>query len=119
MKRSSAGKGALSRMAGEMRTVLEQQPNGWVHRRLNGGLQIVLQRNAAQWRLAIARQHEFGSRDIRVIYPSDVEANVCAQAFDVPVGSEPERKTKSGSKALGGRRPLYGLIEWNWLETEE
>ena len=75
----------LKQIAQEMRAILDGPGAAWVHRRLSRGLEIVLQREERQYRLALGRLDT---------WPSLAEIIVCRQAFAVPHGTEPKRIEK-------------------------
>ena len=73
----------LKTVAVEMRRMLTGTDAKWVHRKLPGGLEVVLQRREETWRLAIGR---------RGVFPSAAEVEICRAAFDVPVAAEFEQR---------------------------
>ena len=103
-------KSMLERMALEMRQLLTHTQARWVHRKLPGGLELVLQRTDDQWRLALAR---------RETWPSDNEVLTCARAFGVPdpenVDPTPHRKPRQVSK---NRAEAWHVMEIFWRERE-
>lgn len=100
----------LDRMAQEMRRMLTHTQARWVHRKLKGGLELVLQRTDDQWRLALAR---------RETWPSDNEVLVCAKAFGVPapedVDPKPSRKARRVSRTTS---EAWYVMEIFWRERE-
>ena len=100
----------LERMAQEMRQMLTHTQARWVHRKLKGGLEIVLQRTDDQWRLALAR---------RETWPSENEVLTCARAFQVPdpenVDPKPHRKPHQVSRT---RAEAWHVLEIYWTERE-
>lgn len=100
----------LERMAQEMRQLLAHTQARWVHRKLKGGLEIVLQRTDDQWRLALAR---------RETWPSENEVLVCARAFQVPdpenVDPTPHRRPRKVSRT---RAEAWYVVEIFWRERE-
>lgn len=58
--------GKLAAIAGDLRTAAEQRPAA--HARLPHGLEIVMQRTASRWRLALGREN---------VHPSDTEVAIC------------------------------------------
>lgn len=99
--------GRLDAIAAEMRTILQQTDARFVHRKLVRGLEIVLQRNGRQYRLALARSD--GA-------PSDSEIEICAQAFRVPADCEPHRTVKERPGKTGVL--TYHVAELYWTEME-
>ena len=72
----------------------------WHHRVRPNGLELVLQRNGDQWRLAIAREG---------VTPADPEVDAVRQAFSVPVDVEPVRtqKTRPMPKTTSSLAPSF------------
>ena len=99
--------GQLVTIAADMRQFVEGSGCQWVHRRLSRGLEMVLQNDERQWRLALARPDTA---------PSPEEIAICQQAFNVPAGTEAtlitkERKTKTGTMRVH-------VAEMYWTEQE-
>lgn len=95
----------LTTIAQTMRAELDAVEKGAVKRQLFGGLVIVYERRAQQWRLAIGR---LGSP------PSKTEAEVIGAAFAVPAGIEwswTERKQPA-------KKLTYRVAECEWIESE-
>lgn len=100
----------LSDIAADMRAAVAARPFGWVRQPLGDGLDIVLARNGEQWRLALGRVK---------VYPSDHEAAVCAPAFEVAEGTEPERRTYTRTDPKTGLRTTWHIVEFIWIERPD
>lgn len=80
----------LKQIADQMYDQLVSQNRDWRRRNLFGGLSIILEKRGAWWRLALARETTWPSRD---------EERIAADAFGVPVPRRWDRTktTKRGS----------------------
>ena len=76
----------LNTLAGELHARLETKGDvAALHRPLPHGLQLVMQRqDRHRWRLALGREG---------VYPSDMEVEICRQAFAVPDTAEITKRT--------------------------
>ena len=80
----------------------------YAHWRLTGGLELVLSRKAAHWRLALARPG---------VMPSEDEITICQRSFSVPEGTEQRSAEKIRTGKLG--QPVrWHVVEMTWLEQE-
>ena len=98
---------ALDATAHRMRQMVA---NGaaYAHWRLSGGLELVLSRKAAHWRLALARAG---------VMPSQDEIGACQRSFSVPEGTE----QRSAEKIRPGKssQPIrWHVVEMTWVEQE-
>lgn len=96
----------LQTTARTMRTALTTVESGWNAADLPERLQVVLSRQGEQWRLALRR--EGGTP------PSYEEARVCAEAFEVPEGTEPKRR--GWVEKAPGRTVRINTVEMMWRE---
>lgn len=99
--------GQLVTIAADMRQFVERSGAKWVHRRLNRGLEMVLQNDGRQWRLALARPDTA---------PSPDEIAICQRAFNVPAGTEATLTTKERKAKTGTMR--VHVAEMYWTEQE-
>jgi len=95
----------LDAIATDMRAMLAATGARYVHRRLNRGLELVLERRERGYRLALGRTDA---------PPSETEIEVCLRAFAAPPDIEPmrthkERRGKSGPVC-------YHVAEFFWSE---
>jgi hypothetical protein len=102
--------GKLVTIAADMRQFIERSGARWVHRRLSHGLEMVLQNDERQWRLALARND---------VPPSAEEIAICQKAFNVPAGTEAtlivkERQLKKGPAKV----EQVHVAEMYWTEQE-
>lgn len=99
--------GRLDAIAADMRRIITQTDARYAHRKLLRGLELVLQRNGCQYRLALGRTDG---------QPSDSEVEICIGAFGVPIGAEVQRTVKERPGKTGTR--TYHVAELYWTETE-
>lgn len=89
----------LGRLADDMRLALLAQEQAYLHRPLQRGLHVVLQRQGESWRLALGRKD---------VYPSEQEAAICCRAFRAPEGTEVVKVEQ--------RRRGFWVLECRWVE---
>lgn len=90
----------------------DPRPRAYTRRLLFGGLQVLLERNGDQRRLAIARLRQAPSRQ---------EAETVARDFDVPPGTEWSwiQKPFRGSVGRGAQpKVIYSVAECTWREVQ-
>lgn len=98
----------LIQIAGDMRRMIERTDARFVHRKLSGGLEIVLERRDDRWRLALGRLDRF---------PSDTEMAVCLAAFNAPEDATPHQVVRNRPGKTDGLR--YHVVETSWIEIKE
>lgn len=104
---------ALEAIANRMRSHVVNSGAMYSHQRMQGGLEIVLQRStepsgALRWRLALGRSD---------VAPSEDEIAICRKAFGVPVGTEhTEVKSKSRYSEKSGIASNWYIVEMYWFE---
>jgi hypothetical protein len=99
---------ALDGIATSMREIVDASSARWVHRRLNHGLELVLQHTDHRWRLALGRPD---------VAPSDNEIEICRAAFGVPVGVEESRTTKKRTNPKTNITLEWHVVEMTWMEA--
>lgn len=101
----------LETMAREMRQQLGKVQKGWLHQKLNRGLHLVLERKEEQWRLAVGRSG---------VFPSEVEIEICRDAFDVPVDTQQQWLSPAQriTRRQNGKYQGFFLVEMYWREVE-
>lgn len=95
----------LERIAHNMRRTLALSEARFVHYKLRRGLELVLERKERGYRLALGRTDT---------QPSDVEIEVCAQAFAAPPDVALMRTTKTRQGKSG--QMTYHVAELFWSE---
>jgi hypothetical protein len=96
----------LERIAADMRRTLALSEARFVHYRLQRGLEVVLERREDRLRLALGRLDA---------PPSDVEVEVCGQAFQAPPDCGLSRTVKRRKGKLG--EMTYHVAELTWREV--
>ena len=102
----------LTKLANDMRKLIDPVQRGYVHRVLFGGLHVILERREATWRLAIARINK---------PPSETEAATVARDFGLPAGTEWAYAKRPVKASVGrGRQPklIYQVLECTWIERD-
>lgn len=102
----------LTKLAHDMRQLIEPVQRGYVHRVLFGGLHVVLEHRETTWRLAIARINK---------PPSETEATTVARDFGLPAAIEwSYAKRPVKANAGRGRQPKleYQVLECTWIERD-
>lgn len=96
----------LEQIAGDMRRTLALSQARYVHCRLQRGLEVVLERREERLRLALGRMDA---------PPSDVEVELCQQAFAAPPDCDVRRlvKWRNGK----GGPVTYHVAELIWREV--
>jgi hypothetical protein len=102
----------LQSLAAGMRQSISQYPTGWTAATLSGGLELVLSRQAGDlWRLALRRER---------VFPSDTEARLLAEAFEVPDGIENANRRTWQDTHPKSRRPVrWCVVEFVWREIPD
>jgi hypothetical protein len=106
---------ALDGIAATMRSHILRAGALYSHRKLERGLELVLQRHTeadgkTRWRLALGRSD---------VAPSEDEITICRAAFGVPVGTEQtEVKSKSRTNPKTNRARSLFVVEMYWYENE-
>lgn len=103
----------LQTIAQSMRNMIEATDAKWLHRRLDNGLEVVLQRTiedtgAVLWRLALGR----------TTAPSDNEIDECRDAFAVPVAAEVTRSSKCRTNPKTQHTATWHIAEMSWYEAQ-
>jgi len=103
----------LHTIATSMRNTLEATDASWLHRRLDNGLEVVLQRKveptgAVLWRLALGR----------TTAPSADEIEECRDAFAVPVAAEVEKSSKPRTNPKTNHTATWHIAEASWYEAQ-
>lgn len=103
----------LQTIATSMRNTLEATDATWLHRRLDNGLEVVLQRKveptgAIRMRLALGR----------TTVPSADEIAECRNAFDVPVAAEVEASSKCRTNPKSMHTATWHIAEMSWYEAQ-
>lgn len=98
----------LIQIAGEMRRMIERTDARFVHRKLSGGLELVLERRDERWRLALGRLDRF---------PSETEMALCLSAFGAPADVTPRQVVRERAGKTDGLR--YQVVEATWIERKE
>jgi hypothetical protein len=107
VKKVGSGSSKLATIAAMMYSHVVE-PGDWDRAKLEGGLDMILQRvDDHQWRLALAREG---------VYPSDVEVELLRTAFDVPEAAEEARSQKSHTHPKTKREITYNRVELTWQE---
>lgn len=99
---------SLLNVAKTMRARLQATEQGWLLHVLDRSLAIVLERQAAAWRLALARA---------AVFPAVKEIEICLAAFGVPEGTE-MTWLEPGMGQRSGRFAEYWVVELRWQEVE-
>ncbi len=103
----------LQTIATSMRNTLDATDASWLHRRLDNGLEVVLQRKveptgAVRWRLALGR----------TTVPSADEIAECREAFVVPVAAEVETSSKPRTNLKSQHIATWHIAEMSWYEAQ-
>lgn len=98
----------LIQIAGDMRQMIERTDARFVHRKLSGGLEVVLERRDERWRLALGRLDRF---------PSETEVALCLAAFNAPAEVTPRQVVRERAGKTDGLR--YHVVETSWIEIKE
>lgn len=99
----------LEFLASEMRRQLGTVQRGWLHQSLMRSLQVVLERNGEEWRLALGRAN---------VFPSATEAEICRDAFKVPEGTEAMFVEPTVRMRGHKKYKDYYLVEMRWRERD-
>ena len=102
----------LTKIARDMRQLVEPVQRGYVHRILFGGLHVVLEHRDATWRLAIARINK---------PPSATEAATVGRDFGIPAGTEwtyAQRPVKVNVGRSQQPKLKYQVLECTWIERD-
>ncbi len=103
----------LQTIATSIRNMLEATDAAWLHRRLDNGLEVVLQRKveptgAVRWRLALGH----------TTAPSAEEIDECREAFGVPVAAEVEKSSKIRTNPKSKHTATWHVAEMAWYEAQ-
>lgn len=104
---------ALDTIADTMRRHILDAGAAYSHRRLERGLELVLQRHVEQdgkvrWRLALGRTD---------VAPSEDEIAICMRAFSVPVGTEHSKRSIERKNAKTSAINTWHVAEMYWYEA--
>ena len=99
----------LKRMARGMRTAAASREKGLTDSELVRGMRLVLSHDGEEWRLALLRE---------MVYPSAAEVRICGEAFRVPEGTEPRRRTWTEERPAGARSIRWFMVELLWRELD-
>jgi predicted ATPase len=106
---------ALDGIAATMRSHILRAGALYSHRKLERGLEIVLQRHTEadgkmRWRLALGRTD---------VSPSEEEIAICRNAFGVPAATEHQAlRSKSRPNPKTNRARSLFVVEMYWYENE-
>ena len=95
-------------MATNMRKMITDSGARYAHRRLERGLELVLQRTDNRWRLALGRTD---------VQPSDDEIAICRRAFGVPAGTDEVRTHKQRVNLKTDTTTNMYVCEMVWMEA--